>query len=500
MGKFSHPKILEILERYKDIASLESLKSLAEWDLETYMPENAAEERGKILGRIDVLTQKLFLDPQFKKLVQEEYPDLNIYEKAVLRILRREIKILEKLPPEFIEEFKKTTTEASVVWRKAKQENNFDSFAPYLQKIIDLVRKEADYLGFEDHPYSALIDLYEEGWTVSDFENFFESIKNELKELLNKIKSSSKYTQKIPLEEEKYEKEKMQQLNEYVLKLLNFDEKRLRIDISAHPFETAISLNDVRITTWYHPQDFRRSLSAVIHEFGHALYELNSDPEFSLTPLQGGVSYGVHESQSRFWENIIGRNPAFLNKIYPRAKELLPFLEKYSFDDFVFYFNFIRPDFIRVEADELTYHFHIILRFEIEKKFLEGNLNPHQARDLWQAKMKEYLEIEPPNDTLGILQDIHWSLGYLGYFPTYSLGTFLSAIWKEAIEKDLGKIEDVLKEADGILKIQNWLKEKIHQHGKTYQPKELIKLVSGKEFNPNVFIDYLKTKYERIYF
>lgn len=496
MEKFKNQLILKILEKFQVVAALESLTALADWDLNTYMPVKAAEDRGLILGEVSILMKNLILDKEFKDLLEKcQTENLNDYEKAVVRVLKREISIIEKLPDDFIENWNKITNQAQIVWREAKKDNDFQKFQPYLQKIIDLVKKKAELLGYQDHPYDALINLFEEGWTTKDFDIFFNSIKEPLKSLLTKIQSAPNYRNKHPLEDEIYDKEKMRELNFYVLSLLKFDPDRSRVDIAPHPFENAISLNDVRITTWYHEKDFRRSLTATVHEFGHSLYELQVHPDLKFTPLQGGLSYAFHESQSRFWENIICRNQIFLEKIYQKSKELLSFVNKYSFDDFVAYFNLVRPELIRVEADEVTYHFHIILRFELEKEILEEKIKVQELPEIWRAKMKEYLSLEPSTDSEGVLQDIHWSMGALGYFPTYSLGTFLSGLWLKKIEDDLGKIDNLLSNDSGIEEIQEWLKNKIHQYGKVYLSKDLIMKIYGQEFSVKPFLDYLTKKY-----
>jgi len=499
--KFKNKTIKEILERYKTIDAIQRLSALASWDLNTYMPIKAAEDRGVILGKVDVLTKKLILNKEFIRLINkaEKEKNLNDYEKAVIRILKKRIRILSKLPDKFIEEFNNITNKAQVVWKKAKENNDFKEFSPYLKKIFELAKKQAEYLGYKEHPYDSLIDLYEENWTSKDFENFFNNIKDKLKDLFEKIKSSKNYIDNHPLEKEKYSKEDMKKLNYEILKILNFDSARSRLDEAPHPFEESISLNDVRITTWYHEKDFRRSLSATIHEYGHSLYELNIDPELKFTPLQRGVSYGIHESQSRFWENIIGRNLIFLEKIWPICKKYLPFLKKYKFKDFYIYFNLVRPEFIRVESDEITYHFHIILRFEIEKMLLENNLKPKEIPEYWNEYMKKYLGIKPKTHKEGFLQDIHWSMGAIGYFPTYSLGTFLTGMWLEKIQKDLGSIEDILNREKGINIIQEWLKENIHKYGSTYTSKDLIYKICKKNFDSNPFFDYLRNKYLQLY-
>lgn len=496
MQKFENQLILKILEKFRLVAALESLISLADWDLNTYMPVKAAEDRGFVLGKVSILMKDLLLNKEFKDLLEKcQTESLNDYEKAVVRVLKREISIIEKLPNDFIENWNKITNQAQVVWREAKKENDFKKFEPYLQKIVDLIKKKTEFLGNKDHPYDVLLDLFEEGWVTKDFEFFFNSIKEPLKNILTTIQSSSNYRSKHPLEDEIYDKEKMKELNFFVLSLLKFDPSCSRIDVAPHPFENAISLNDVRITTWYHEKDFRRSLTATVHEFGHSLYELQVDPDLKFTPLQGGLSYAFHESQSRFWENIICRNHIFLEKIYQKSKELLSFVKRYSFDDFVAYFNLVRPELIRVEADEVTYHFHIILRFELEKEILEERIKVEELPEIWRAKMKNYLGLEPSTDSEGVLQDIHWSMGAFGYFPTYSLGTFLSGLWLQKIEEELGKIEDLLSNDDGIEQIQEWLKNKIHQYGKVYLSKDLIEKICGQEFSVQPFLEYLVKKY-----
>jgi len=495
--KFKNKLIKEILERYMTIDSIQRLSALAEWDLDTYMPPKAAEERGIILSKAGVLVKKLILDKEFLRLINkaEKEKKLNDYEKGVIRVLQRRIKILSKLPDKFIEEFNKTVNKSKVVWKNAKKNDNFKEFLPSFKKIFELVKKKAEYLGYKEHPYDALIDLYEEGWTTKDFENFFNSIKDELKKLFEEIKSSKNYIDKHPLEKEKYRREDIKKVNYEVLRILNFDQERSRLDVSMHPFEMSISLNDVRITTWYGEKDFRKSLSHTIHEFGHALYELNIDPELKFTPLQRGASYGLHESQAKFWEDIVGRNTVFLEKIWHICKKYLIFLRKYKFQDFLSYFNLIRPELIRIEADEITYHFHIILRFELEKLLLEDKINPEEAPEYWNEFMKKYLGIKPKTYKEGILQDSHWADGDVGYFPVYSLGTFLAGMWLEKLEKDTGNLERILEKKDGINLIENWLKDNIHKYGRTYTSKDLIYKICKKEFTTEPFLNYLKRKY-----
>lgn len=511
MPKFQNPKIKELLEKYQTVWALGHFSILGNWDSRTYMPVSGAEERGLALAKLDSLRQRLLLEPDFLKLLEsvsgstnseQTTAGFNDYEKGVARVLQRTVSVLQKLPPAFVEELAITANRAQMVWEKAKQEDDFILFQPELDKLVTLMKRQAEYLAVDknyEHLYDALLDQYEEGWTTKDFTQFFESIKQPLQELFQRIKNSPIYTVSHPLETELYDRTAMEKLNHSILSLLGADFDKLRLDVAAHPFSDGPSLNDARITTRYRDRDFAESLYATIHEFGHALYDLQVDQELKYTPLLGGVSYGFHESQSRFWENIIGRSPVFIEKIYPVLTEHLDFLKRYEVEDVVRYSNLVKASLIRVEADEVTYHFHIMLRFELEKQLIEGSLKVVDLPEIWKAKMKEYVGIEPENHTTGVLQDIHWSSGAFGYFPTYSLGTFLSGLWKAQIEKDVGAIDSLLKQEDGIEKIQQWLKNQIHQYGATYTSKELIKKITGRDFSPLPFLDYLQEKYSKIY-
>lgn len=497
---FTNKNILEILDLYKPIAGLESASELLFWDSETYMPKGAAEDRGFVVGQLAAISQEKLLEPKLKKLVKEtDSSTLNDYEKAVLRVLKKAIKIQEKIPAEFIKEFTKLTSESHHIWAEAKEKNNFKLFAPNLEKIIELTKKRIDYLGFEDHPYDTLIDDFEEGWTVKDCDAYFNAIKTPLTELLNKIKGSAKFNAPCSLKNEPYQKADIQKLQDFILDFLKFDKSRMRLDTSAHPFEIAISPNDVRMTTRYKEADFKESVTSVMHEFGHTIYEAKGSEQLSFTPLQHGASMASHESQSRLWENIIGKHPVILEKIYIEAKKYLPFMQKYSFEDFSLYFNEVQPGFIRVEADEVTYHFHIMLRYEIEKMIFENKVKVVDLPELWNTKMNEYLGVVPKMDSLGVLQDIHWSAGYFGYFPTYSLGTFMSGMWAKNLEKSLGSFDKILGNNNSIPEIQAWLQENMHQFGQTYTSKELIRQATNADFTTKPFLDYLEKKYSKVY-
>lgn len=479
MQVFKNKTILSILDYYKNLWALSYTSGVAHWDLETYMPEKGIEHRAQAMGRLATIRQKMFLDKSFVKLIHKasNEKELSDEERGVVRVLLRSLKFYEKVPSDFIENFKKLTNTATVVWREAKQKVDFKLFEPYLKKIFDENRKMADYLGYIESPYDALMDLFEDGLVVSKVEPFFDEIRKPLKDLLNKIVKSDKYFEHHPLETAKYDKAKMKVLNDKVLKYLWEDYgKNFRLDESSHPFTTSFSKFDTRITTWYHNTDFARSLLAVVHEFGHALYDLQCADELQMTPIEGGSSLVIHESQSRYWENHIGRSKEFITRFKKDFDNVLG--KSFSTNEYYAYFNKVRPSLLRVEADEVTYHFHIMLRFEIEKEMIEGKIKTKDIKEVWNNKMKEYLGVVPKKDSEGVLQDIHWSGGSVGYFPTYSLGTFLSANWQG--------------------KDKTWLKNNIHKYGSTYTLEDLLKKNKMK-FDPKINLEYLEDKYSKIY-
>lgn len=458
------------------------------------MPSKGASARGEALGRLSVIRQKMFLDPDFVKLIRiaDNAEHMSDAEKGVVRVLKRSLKYYEKLPSDFIEDFERLTNTATVIWREAKEKNDFKIFEKSLSKIFDMNKQAAEYLGYTESPYDALLDQFEEGLTSKSVEDFFTGIKNPLKNILDKIINSKKYFKTHPLEKAKYDKQKMSELNDKVLKYLWKDfGQNFRLDTSAHPFTTSFSKNDTRITTWYHEKDFARSLLAVIHEFGHALYDLQSATELEMTPIGGGCSLVIHESQSRFWENFVGRSPEFINYFKKDIQGVLPPGASVQGDTLNAYFNKVRPSLFRVEADEVTYHFHIMLRFEIEKGLIEGKIKVSDLPEIWNAKMKEYFGLTPKTQSEGVLQDIHWSGGAVGYFPTYSLGTFLSAQWKEKITNSKSQITNYEI-------TEKWLGEHIHKFGSTYTLEDLLK-INQMKFDPEVNLKYLEEKYSKIY-
>ena len=478
-------EIKEILVRYRDIWSLRYALSLIGWDMETYMPPLASEERGEVRGNLETQVQRLYTHPEFIGLVENAKPQ-NEIEEGIIRVLKRWIKYYTRIPKELIEEEERTVAKAFQDWKEARAKSDFSIFMPTLEKIVELQRRKAEHLGYEDHPYDALLDIYEEGLTLRKCERIF-SVLKDISSLFKELKE--RYPERHEIEDIEYDERMMRRLIEHVLSHLGFDTLRARLDTSPHPFTVSMGLYDVRITVRYEGKDFRRALMAAVHEFGHASYEMNISEELRATPVQSGASLGFHESQSRFWENVVGRSRAFVRKFYDSMLMAIPELRKYSEEDIYTYFTMVKPELIRVEADEVQYPLHIGLRFELERKMIEGDLKVKELPEIWNRRMEELIGIAPPNDSLGVLQDIHWAHATIGYFPTYAIGSMIAAqlYYKLGLEEGVkeGKFGEVMEV----------LKERVHKHGSIYSPEDLLKRATGEYINPDYFLRYLNEKY-----
>ncbi|HIP74205.1 MAG TPA: carboxypeptidase M32 [Euryarchaeota archaeon] len=494
-----NPTVKEILRKYRRIEAISHAENLLYWDMDTYMPKNGAEYRGDALAELDALSQELVLDPGFVNLVRRaEGEDLNDYEKGIVRVLKRDIEYYEKLPPDFLAEMARAATLGFQAWREAKEKADFKIFQPHLERWVEIQRKLAEYLGYEEHPYDALLDRYHEGLRYKNVKDVFSELVPFASKFLRKVLDSGAYVPRHGLEDAEYCREDMESLNRKVLTVFGADWESFRMDVSTHPFTDGVGKGDVRITTWYHGRDFRRSLLATVHEWGHAVYESVMLDEFAYTPLHTGVSFVLHESQSRFWENHIGRSRAFVESFYEEFRRAVPALFNYTPDDVYLYFNLVRPELLRVEADEVTYILHIALRYELEVAMLDGELPVSELPQAWNEKMEDYLGVVPPDDARGVLQDVHWSSHSFGYFPTYALGTVLSAQIRSAMERDLGPLEELVRERS-YGPVRKWLAEKVHRFGSTFQPDVIIRRVTGENLSPEHFISYAEERYGKIY-
>jgi carboxypeptidase Taq len=501
--KSENPIINQILDAYKPIWSINHAASLMGWDFETYMPRKGTEERGVADSQLHLLHKELLLSKNFVDLVgsaKKQEEGLSDVEKGIIRVLDREITRQLKIPKELTEAESLERIRGNMVWRQAREKSDFKMYEPHLKNMIEIKKQIAEKIGYEKHPYDALLDQFEEDLTVDDLDKVFGVLTPQIQKILKKlIDSGSPFCNESSnsdhLGKSKYDVQKVEELNREILKLLQYDMERFRMDVSTHPFTEPLGLNDVRITTRYEGTDFKRSISSTIHEAGHALYHLQCDQSLSVTPVEGGSSLGLHESQSRFWENIVGRSRPFIQLIAPLIRKQVSFASQSTDEELYLYFNNVKPDYIRVDADEVTYNLHIAIRYEIEKKIFSDELSISEIPQFWNDRMEQLLGVRPTQDSQGVLQDTHWSSGLFGYFPTYTLGNLVSAIIASKMRKDLNTYEEDIRKGN-FEPIKEWLRLKIHQHGSVYAPKVLLKNAFNIEgYNPDYFVTYIETKY-----
>ncbi|MFI5334033.1 MAG: carboxypeptidase M32 [Chlamydiales bacterium] len=507
----SKPKIVKdpytkLFALAKNFELLSSAQQLLEWDQETYMPHGAISVRAQQLELLASLIHKQKTSPSFTKalakLVDLEtgmilQQDLTLPQRAALREWRRDHLKMVKLPASFVKTFSKTTSTAIHAWAKAKKENDFRAFSPHLEKIVGLSQKKAEILGYREHPYDALLDLYEPEMTSAYLSPLFARLKTELTQLLKEIQA--KPAMKDDFLHNNFPPTKQLDFSRILLQAMGFDSKTFRLDESNHPFCVGIHPTDTRMTTRLHPTYLMSNIFSTLHEGGHGLYNKNRNPGEFGSPLGDPISLSIDESQSRWWETRIGRTTPFWRYFFPILQDYFPEqLKTISFEDFYRAINTVQASFIRVEADEVTYSLHIIVRFEIEKALVEGTLKVRELPEAWNAKMQEYLGITPSNPAEGCLQDIHWSMGGIGYFPTYTLGNLYAAQFFETFEKQNPTWQE--KVAKGELGfIERWLRDNIHQYGKQFTAADTVMRITGSPLSEKPFVDYLKKKYTRLY-
>jgi len=494
--KSENPILNQILDAYKPIWSISHAASLMDWDFQTYMPKNGTEERGIADSQLRLLYREFLTHKDFVSLIQsgKKQEGLNDIEKGIVRVLDRKISREIKIPRDLTEAESLESIRGNMAWRQAREKSDFMMYEPHLRKMIEIKKQIADKRGYEKHPYDALLDEFEEDLTVEELDKVFAVLTPQIQRLLKKlVDSGSPFCKENSLTRSKYDIHEVENLNREILTVLQFDMERFRMDVSTHPFTEAMSLNDVRITTRYEGADFRRSISSTIHEAGHALYHLQCDQSLSVTPVEGGTSLGLHESQSRFWENIIGRSRAFVQLVSPLIRKRLSSAGQVTDDELYLYFNNVKPDYIRVDADEVTYNLHIAIRYEIEKKLFGNDLSISEIPQFWNERMEQLLGVRPKEDAQGVLQDTHWSSGLFGYFPTYTLGNLVSAIIASKMQKDLNDLKD--SSIINFTSIKEWLRLGIHRHGSVYAPKVLLKNAFNEGYNPDYFVTYLEDKY-----
>ncbi|MFX1353243.1 MAG: carboxypeptidase M32 [Promethearchaeota archaeon] len=490
----------ELWEYFNEIMRLNFIRALLGWDQQVNMPKGSVKGRAEQLALIQKLIHSRIKSEKTGDLIKnaEKQQNLSEVDLAMIREAKREYEHATRIPDELVIEIAKTASFGHVEWEKAREKSDFSIFKPYLEKMIKLQIEFAEKLDTGPTLYSTLIDLYEPGGTYNWISKIFNSLKSDLVKIVNKLDNSSDKPNQSILKKY-YNPDKQWELSLEIVKKLGFDFSVGRQDKSTHPFTTSLSSIDTRITTRILENFLPTCIFSTIHECGHALYQMGFNEDLHDTLLADGCSLGVHESQSRMWENIVGRSKAFWIYWYPLFQKAFPEnLKNVAMEDFYRAINVVQPSFIRVEADEVTYALHIILRFEMEKMIIEDNLQAIELPALWNEKMEELLGITPPNDAEGVLQDVHWSGGAFGYFPTYALGNLYAAqIYKNALKK-LPILPEDYKEGK-FSSLLKYLKENVHQYGKIYRAPDLIKKITGEDLNSKYFIDYIKEKFYPIY-
>jgi carboxypeptidase Taq len=475
--------------------------SLLGWDQNTYMPAGAVAARGQIMATLSTLSHERLTDKRVGKWLKELEKGKMMagsVDSATVRQTRRAYNKATKIPASFIETLTKQRSKAQAVWIEARQKNDFALFAPELKKVLDLSRQLADYLGYKDHPYDALHDSYEVGSTVANIKKVFGPLRDETVELVKAIQNSKKKNSDKVLHQS-FDEGLQEKFAVEAVKAFGYDFQHGRLDRTVHPFAQSISKYDVRITTRYSSNFISMALFGTMHEAGHAMYEQGISDKYYRTPLGDAVSLGIHESQSRLWENLVGRSKPFWQWAYPRLQATFPKqLKKVARETFYSAINKVEPSFIRVEADEVTYNLHVMVRFELELALLEDSLKVKDLPEAWNAKYQEYLGIMPPDDAQGCLQDVHWSFGLIGYFPTYTLGNIMSVQLFEAAKKAHPSIEQDMTEGK-FDKLFSWLRENIHTHGSRYLPQDLLRRATGSTLDSAPYIAYLNNKFRSLY-
>ena len=491
---------LEALDKHQQtLAAYNHAIGVVYLDASTAAPKGTWEGRGRAMATLSEITYKLETDPavgEMLSFLEAHLEELNPMQQRQVEVLRKSYDETRKIPAEECVAYSVLLNDAQAIWEKAKNENDFDAFAPYLEKIVAYNRKFAGYYNPDMKPYDALLNQYEEGLNMATLDEFFAQLRAAIVPLVARI-------QQVPQIDDSflnrhYPVEQQRKFSDYLMEVLGLDRNYCGIAETEHPFTTNFNNKDVRITTHYYENDLANSMYSVIHEGGHALYELGADDCYNFTALQGGVSMGIHESQSRFYENLMGRSRAFIHAIFPKVKELFP-EQMADVDEEMFYkaVNKAQPSLIRTAADELTYANHIMIRYELEKQLIGGTLEIKDVPAAWNKLYKEYLGIDVPDDASGCLQDTHWAGGMIGYFPSYALGSAYGAQMIAKMQEEIGDIyEDVAK--GDLSKVTAWLKEKIHRHASFKKPGTLFEEVCGK-FDATYYTDYLTEKFTELY-
>lgn len=483
----------------REISDINGALSLMGWDQETYMPRKGAATRGRQLATLSGMSHTRLISDEMASAVDgARSEELDVDQQVNLREITRSLERAKKIPTRLVKALAETSSAALEVWMKARADNDFPSFAPWVEKLIALQKETAEAVGYKNEPYDALLEEYEPGTTTAEIAAVFEALRGPTVDLVHRIRHSG-VTPRTDFLKRRYPVEEQRRFGLMVAEKMGFDFQAGRLDISTHPFCTHMGPQDVRMTTRYDEHLPAQSLYGIIHETGHGLYEQGQDVAHEGTPRGKTVSLGIHESQSRMWENMVCRCRAFWRCFYPEFVKAFPEnMQDVSEEELYAAVNEVTPSLIRVEADEVTYNLHILLRFEIERGLFTDAYAVNDLPEIWNAKIKEYLGIEPPDDREGVLQDIHWSYGSFGYFPTYTLGNLYGAQFYHTARKELPDLSDQISRGE-FLPLREWLREKIHAPGMTHRPGDLVKEVTGEPLSADYFLTYMQQKFGDLY-
>lgn len=483
---------------YADVDALGSAVSLLSWDRQVLMPPGGAEARTAHVQRLHRMRHEKITGDAMRRALEEAEREAvpDSAEAAEIAVLRRDVDIETRIPLELVERKSRVSSDAYGVWKRARADNDFSRLAPYLAELFEIAREISEALGPRDHVYDNLIDLFEQGSSYAEADAMFRAIKPRIVALVQAIRESGRPLDDAPLHGD-WDVERLRAFAERTAAVIGYDFRRGRLNVAPNAFCTTISRDDVRMTT--RASDHVKGIvSSSLHEMGHGLYEQNTPAEWSRTPLRGGVSLAVHESQSRLWENIVGRSRGFWERFLPDLQSSFPEFAEMDPESFYEMLSKVEPSFIRVGADELTYNLHILVRFELEVEILTGKLAIRDLPEAWNAKYEAYLGIVPPTDSLGCLQDVHWSRGAVGYFPAYAMGNLIGGqIW-DCLTQDLGDPESLMAAGD-FAPILEWLTDRIYRHGRRYRPKDLVSRATGSALSPEPWLTYAERKYRALY-
>ncbi len=477
--------------------------SLMYWDLRTGAPRLGVELRSDAIATLSDEVFRMSTSDRMGEYLavltdSAVYPTLDRVLQRAVEEAKREFERSRKVPAERNRAYVMLASQAESVWEEARAKNDFAMFRPYLEQIVAMKQEFIDYWGYQANKYDTLLDIFEPGVTVAELDQVFGQLRKDTVDLVQAIAHSGRRIDETPFERH-YDVAKQREVSRILLESMGYDFAAGRLDETLHPFESAINRYDVRVTTKYLPNDVRSNIFSVIHEGGHALYEQGISPDLIGTGLCGGTSFGIHESQSRFWENMIGRTREFWEFHYPQLLEIFPTqLADVALEDFYRGVNVVRPSLIRIEADEVTYNLHIMIRYEIEKGLINGDLHVADLPGIWREKMHDYLGVTPDTDADGVLQDVHWSGGDFGYFPSYALGNIYAAQFRHTLAKEVPDYLEQVRRGN-LSVIRDWLKGHIHQYGAVLKPAEIVQQVTGEPMNGKYLVEYLREKFGALY-